>query len=155
MALKKKQSMSNVAYIVKEILDRMGFREVLVNEETLGERVRIDLKLACGRDLIGEGGEILASFQHIARRIVSRRVTLAPVIDIDVNGYKKMRESVLRDFALDVRERAMLGGKTIELEPMPPFDRRVIHITLAQFSDVSTESAGEGRSRYVTIRPQP
>lgn len=146
--------MSNVAYIIKEIVDRMGLEGALISEEVCGERVRVDLKLLYGRDLIGERGETLTSFQHIARRIVARRIPLAPIIDIDVNGYKKMRENVLRDFALDMRERVRLGGKTIELDPMPPFDRRIIHITLANFSDVATESSGEGRNRCVVVRPQ-
>ena len=66
-----------------------------------------------------------------------------------------MREDVLRDFARDVGSKVRAERKVMELDPMPSFDRRVVHLTLADFSDLTTESMGEGDRRYIVVRPYP
>jgi len=77
------------------------------------------------------------------------------IIDIDINGYKRMREELLRDFAMDIAKSVREKRKSVELEPMPPFDRRIVHLTLANLSDVTSESMGEGEHRYIVVRPYP
>lgn len=144
-----------IATIIKEFLDYAGFTDAEVVERNLGDRIKVDIQSQNGRDLIGEKGEALSSLQHVIRRIVVKRLGGAVALDIDINGYKKMRESILSDFAKDMRERVRLCGRAIELDPMPSFDRRIIHLTLANFSDVSTESVGEGRDRFIVVHPRP
>lgn len=77
------------------------------------------------------------------------------VIDVDINNYKRMREDLLKDFAIDIAETVREKKKTIELDPMSSFDRRIIHLALSNFSDVTTESTGEGERRYIVVRPHP
>lgn len=147
--------MEKVSETIKELLVRMGFNDTKVVEQDLGSRVKVDIQTDDGRELIGEKGLILSAFQHIVRRIINHNVVTPVVLDIDVNGYKKMREGVLREFAQEIREKVNLRGGAVELDPMPPFDRRVVHLALADFSDVTTESVGEGEERYIIVRPHP
>ncbi len=141
--------------ILKNLLDRMGFLDAEIKEQEAGGRVKVDIRVSEARDLIGERGEILSMFQHIVRRIVAKHIYPPPFIDIDINGYKRMRQDVLADFAKDIGSRVRHEKKAVELDPMPAFDRRVIHLTLASFSDLTTESVGEGDARYVVVRPYP
>lgn len=141
--------------ILKDLLDRMGFLDAEILEQETGGRVKVDIRVSAARDLIGEKGVILSMFQHIVRRIAAKHIFPPPLIDIDVNNYKRMREDVLSDFARDIGARVRLEKKAVELDPMPAFDRRVIHLALANFSDLTTESIGEGDARYVVVRPYP
>lgn len=141
--------------ITKELLGHMGFSDAEVQEEEIQGRVKVSISLTQGRDLIGEGGETLGVLQHLIRRIAVRQIFPPPMIDVDVNGYKKMREDVLKEFAVGVGNRVRTGKKSVELKPMPPFDRRVVHLALAEFSDLTTESLGEGEGRYIVVRPYP
>ena len=105
--------------------------------------------------LIGRRGQTLAALQYIVRILVGRQVkTWTPVV-IDVEGYKQRRYEALRTFARQMAERVKARGAPFTLEPMPPYERRIIHLTLANSPDVMTESVGQDEERKVVIRPKP
>jgi spoIIIJ-associated protein len=109
-----------------------------------------------GRDLgvlIGRHGETLNALQFITRLVCSRKLQRRANIVIDVEGYKSRRESTLRRMARQMAERAIRQGRTITLDPMPPNERRIIHITLRDDQNVETESIGMGDQRRITIIP--
>ena len=171
--------------IVKELLEFMGLEVSQIRAEVVDARTKIDIVLPEGRLLIGEKGTTLDMFQHIVRRIAAKKLNPRPnladtietvvlsekeqvflntkninkespgAIDIDVNGYKLMREDLLRDFATDIAERVRGNKKSVELDPMPPADRRIVHLALSNITDVTSESMGEGRQRYIVVRPYP
>lgn len=145
----------DISNIVKEFLDRMGFTDSDVCVESVQGRMRVDIVSSSARELIGEKGADLACFQHVIRKMSGKKMGVPVLLDIDINSYKKMRESVLSDFAKELRERVCSKGSAIELDPMPAYDRRIIHLTLAGFSDVTTQSVGEGYNRYIVVRPYP
>ncbi len=103
--------------------------------------------------LIGRRGETLNALQYITRLIVSRELQRRANIVIDVEDYKARRESTLERLARKMAEQAKRLGKTVTLEPMPPNERRVIHVTLREDNEVETESIGSGDDRKVTIIP--
>jgi spoIIIJ-associated protein len=110
-----------------------------------------------GRDLgalIGRRGETLAALQYITRLIASRDLERRANIVIDVEGYKSRRETMLRRLAKRMAEQAIQRGRTVSLEPMPPHERRIIHLALRDNPNVTTESVGEGEHRKVTIIPR-
>jgi spoIIIJ-associated protein len=110
-----------------------------------------------GRDLgmlIGRRGETLAALQYITRLIASRELQRRANIVIDVEGYKTRREEMLRRLATRMAEQAVQLGRTVALEPMPPYERRIVHLALRDNPQVRTESTGEGEHRKVTIIPQ-
>ncbi len=104
--------------------------------------------------LIGRRGETLAALQYITRLIASRDLERRAHIVVDVEGYKSRRETMLRRLATKMAEQAVQRGKTVSLEPMPPHERRIIHLALRDNPDVTTESVGERDRRKVTIVPR-
>ncbi len=103
--------------------------------------------------LIGRRGETLNALQYITRLIVSREIQRRANIVIDVEGYKSRREDSLRNLAHRMAAQAKRLGRTVALEPMPPNERRIIHIALRDDNTVTTESVGTGDQRKVTIIP--
>ena len=103
--------------------------------------------------LIGKRGETLQSFQFLVNLILAKRESHPRVI-IDVERYKERRNHSLEAMALRVAERVVASGRSFTLEPMPPAERRKIHVTLANHQYVTTESTGNGRSRKVTVMLQ-
>jgi spoIIIJ-associated protein len=104
--------------------------------------------------LIGRKGETLVALQYVANLIVNRKVGEWTRVLIDVGGYRRRREESLEGLAQRVAYRVVQSNRAVTLEPMPPNERRVIHMTLRDNPDVATESTGEGESRKVTILPR-
>ncbi|NWF69487.1 MAG: Jag N-terminal domain-containing protein [Chloroflexi bacterium] len=104
--------------------------------------------------LIGRRGETLAALQYVTRLISSRQLQHRANIIVDVDGYKSRRSQLLRGLALRMAEQAVQQKRTVALEPMPPHERRIIHLTLRDHAQVSTRSVGEGEGRKVTIVPK-
>jgi spoIIIJ-associated protein len=103
--------------------------------------------------LIGRRGETLNALQYITRLITSRELQQRSDVVVDVQGYKTRREDTLRKLAHRMADEARRRGRTMMLEPMSPYERRIIHIALREDETVTTESVGEGDRRRVTIIP--
>lgn len=101
--------------------------------------------------LIGRRGETLAALQYITRLIVGKELRKPLMIVIDVQGHRARRELQLRQLARRMAKQAVERGRMMSLEPMPPNERRIIHIELRDHPQVYTESVGEGDRRKVTI----
>ncbi len=104
--------------------------------------------------LIGRRGQTLASLQYILRLITGHKTdTWVPIV-VDAEGYKQRRIDALKSLAERMADNVKTKGTPFTLEPMPAYERRIIHMTLANDSAVFTESIGEGESRKVVIRPK-
>ncbi len=105
--------------------------------------------------LIGRRGQTLACLQYITRLIVAQEMKApTPTIVIDVNGYKQRRYQTLKALAQNLAEQVTSSGSPFTLEPMPAYERRIIHLTLTDHPDVTTESTGFGEARKVVILPR-
>lgn len=104
--------------------------------------------------LIGRKGETLTALQYITRQIVSKQVSRGISVVIDVEGYRQRRHDQLRRMAQRAAEQVVQRQRPMALEPMPPDERRIIHIELRDHAQVRTESVGEGPKRKVTIVPK-
>jgi spoIIIJ-associated protein len=104
--------------------------------------------------LIGKRSETLNALQYIARLIVSKELGENVTLVIDVEGYRIRRERQLRQLAHRMAEQAIKTGRKQTLEPMPPNERRIIHMELRDDESVTTESFGEEPHRKVTIIPK-
>ena len=103
--------------------------------------------------LIGRRGDTLASLQYLVNLVVGRKLKAKAGFGVDVAGYRRRREESLRSLALHMAERVRATKQLMTLEPMPPNERRIVHLALAQDATVITESIGEGENRKVVIRP--
>lgn len=104
--------------------------------------------------LIGRRGETLNALQYITRLISSRELQHRANIVVDAAGYKAKRSRMLHDLALRMADQATRSNRVVALEPMPPYERRIVHMALRNRSDVQTRSVGEGSGRKVTIIPK-
>jgi len=104
--------------------------------------------------LIGRRGQTLATLQYMLRLIVSHQTKVWTPIVIDVEGYKQRRSEALQALAIRMAEQVRTRGTPFTLEPMPAYERRIIHVALADHPDVTTESTGEGDLRKVVILPE-
>ncbi|MGD2077823.1 MAG: RNA-binding cell elongation regulator Jag/EloR [Chloroflexota bacterium] len=145
--------------IITELLENMDVEaSVTVNEtdpdDLTGEiRSIIDVR---GQDmgvLIGPRGETLNALQYVARIMVGHQLRRRTKFIVDVEGYRARREKSLASLANRMADKAVRAGRPMTLEPMPPNERRIIHLTLRQDDRVYTESTGEGKRRKVRIYP--
>jgi len=104
--------------------------------------------------LIGRKGETLRSLQFMVRFLVSRKTGERANLSVDVEGYDDRRRQSLSSLANRVAQRVVKTGRSIELEPMNPRERRLVHITLSENGNVCTESTGTGEGRRVVILPR-
>lgn len=103
--------------------------------------------------LIGRRGEHLSHIQYLVNLMVNRKLDTWSRVILDVEGYRSRREESLIGLAERVARQVGRSGRPVTLEPMPPNERRVIHLTLRSHPDVGTESSGEGNERRITILP--
>lgn len=109
------------------------------------------------RLLIGNRGSSLDALNHIIRHIVYKRIgegSKLPQFLIDVNNYRGRRVEELICNAKSIAERAKLFRHEVEMLPMPPYERMVVHAHFADNPDITTQSHGEGKFRRVVIRYQ-
>jgi len=105
--------------------------------------------------MIGNRGRHLDSLQFILQIILGRK--LGEEVDfrvfVDVGGYRKEKDEKLEQMALEKADNARILGEAIELPPMKPSDRRIVHLALLKFKDITSESIGEGMERRIVITP--
>jgi spoIIIJ-associated protein len=146
--------------IVEDLLDYMGFPgevDVLRAGKENGTPTLV-LAVIDGESmgaLIGRRGETLQAFQFITQLLVNRRVGHWTRVLLDIEGYRSRRERYLKDTALRAAEKAMRFREPIELDPMIPSERRIVHMALASHEFVTTHSEGEGDNRRVIVEPTP
>jgi len=147
--------------VLSGLLERMGFQvEVMETEPPVpaapssGTVVAFDIR---GDDLgvlIGRRGQTLSSLQYLINLMVNRHLQDPAVIVVDVEGYRARRYQSLRGLAQRMADRVRSSGQPVTLEPMNAAERRIIHMALQDYRDVTTQSVGEGDSRKVSIVPR-
>lgn len=156
---------SDIAEVAKDVLERlltlMGVAGSIVPQDqpiVEGEEATTSIVFNIkGEDLgilIGRRGQTLACLQHMVRLIVGHQTKAWVPIIIDIEGYKQRRYQALQIFARRMAEQVKAKEEPFTLEPMSAYERRIIHLTLADHPDVITESIGEGEARKVVILPK-
>lgn len=102
--------------------------------------------------LIGRRGDTLKALQFLVKYLVSQKLDANVNMLVDVEGYQDRRYQSLMSMARRVAQRVADSGRPITLEPMPPNERRIVHIALADHHRVTTESTGSGSSRQVVVQ---
>lgn len=129
--------------------------EVVVKDDEDTGMVWFSIRTSEPELFIGRNGETLQAWNHIVRKMIEKQLTGAETfteILIDVNDYQKKIVDNLKTVAHMMAERARFFKSSVDVEPMSPYERKIIHSYLANKSDVTTESAGEGRDRHVVIK---
>ena len=142
--------------VIQTLLDHLDADVVLTLKQVHNEDLDGPIFEIEGDDaglLIGRKGETLKTLQFLVRYIVSHRLDERVNLMVDVEGYQQRRYQSLENMARRVARRVSDTGRSITLEPMPPNERRIVHIALSDHPGVTTESTGFGDSRQVTVEP--
>lgn len=150
----------SIQTFIQELLDASGIsiEKIEAVEQGAMEGVKYMLYTDESHLLIGKDGETLRALNHIFKKAVQKKQGFSEdenprkVYSIDINGYKAKRDSELKNKALMLAERARFFKSAIEMDPMNPYDRMVVHSVFAEIPDITTESTGFGMSRRVVIK---
>jgi spoIIIJ-associated protein len=139
-----------VAY-VKTLLGLMGFKAQVVVGSREPKRLGIDVETDKSAVLIGKQGKTLEAFQFICNLAASRLGAEGPRVIIDTQDYRSRRERSLEHMAAQAAERVRRSRESELLEPLNPFERRIVHTAIARRGDVETESEGDGLYKRIRV----
>lgn len=141
------------------ILERMGIESTIEIKE---EDDRVVLDVQCSDEdnvqrVIGRRGLVIDALQHlVAKMLVKARGESKdrgkPVV-VDAGGYRQRHIERLEGLATRMAEKARASGQPVDLNPMSPYDRRIVHMALAEVEGVETRSEGEGDLRHIVVVP--
>lgn len=143
-----------VADFIDELLAKMDI-DAIAEPHPRGTHMYVDIVDGPEDDmalLIGRHGQTLEAIQELARMAVGRHLDQRIRVIVDVEDYRKRREAQLEERAREVAERVATEGGEEELEPMNPYERKLVHDAVAEVPGVETSSRGVEPSRFVVIR---
>ena len=146
---------NNATEYLKSILVGMGFTDVSVTAREAAEDVYFEI--TCGEDygnIIGRRGETLDALQYLTRLFVNRANDNNKRVALNVGDYRARREETLRALAKRQAQRVLKYGRSSSLEPMNPYERRIIHTAIQEIEGVTSHSVGEGDRRRVVVTPE-
>jgi len=150
----------------EEELEPAELLEELLEEVTAGLGLEVEVEVEesagvlrgwiVGDDVglfIGRRGQTIDAVQHLAQRIVFPDGPAPVRVEVDADGYRERRAELLRADADDAAEEALRDDRAIELEPMPPSERRIVHEYLRDRGGVQTHSEGDEPKRFLVVSP--
>ena len=141
---------SDIAAFVQSVVTAMGLTLTTTVEET-GEGTRINLEGEDGGVLIRRGGEGLQALQHVVATTYRRQLGDDNRIVIDCNGFRRDKDAELKQMALFMAGKARSSGMPQEMGPLNPYERRIVHLAIAEETDVTSESIGDAFMKTVII----
>ena len=144
-------SMETVTEFLTRVIDAAGVDATLEMAEHEDE---ISVKIV-GSDvgtLIGRHGETLYAIQYLSNLILNQHRDEYIRVSLDIEDYKKNRQEKLESIARRAADRVMKYKRPVSLDPMPSFERKIVHSALQEYEQLDTTSSGEEPRRYVVIR---
>jgi spoIIIJ-associated protein len=141
---------TDIAAFVQNVVTSMGLALTAAVEES-PEATRINLEGDDGGVLIRRGGEGLQALQHVVATTFRKQLGDDNRIVIDCNGFRRDKDAELRQMALFMAGKARSSGLAQEMGPLNPYERRIVHLAVAEESDVTSESIGDAFMKTVII----
>jgi spoIIIJ-associated protein len=141
---------TEIATFVQNVVTAMGATLTATIEET-PEATRINLEGEDGGVLIRRGGEGLQALQHLVATAFRKQLGDDNRIVIDCNGFRRDKDAELRQMAKFMADRARSTGAAQEMGPLNPYERRIVHLAIAEDPQVSSESIGDAFMKTVII----
>ena len=139
--------------ILIKVLELMDERAEVLRTQGDPESVELEIKGDGSGILIGRHGQTLDALEYLVNRIVARRIRDAAPVVLETESYRARRRQQLHRMALSMGERAKRDHRPMTLDPMPPRDRRVVHLALKDDPMLTTRSSGDGFLRSIEIVP--
>lgn len=151
VSIKKNKEASSVRTFLEDIISKMNvIAEVELNEDE--ENIFVNIKGEEVGILIGRRGETLDSIQYLTSLVANRKSDKHKRVVLDIECYRQKREEALERLADKLATRVIKFKKSITLEPMTPYERRIIHASLQNNTYVDTYSVGEEPYRKIIIK---
>lgn len=154
LPLEKTNNYTETANYIKSMVLALGMEKCEVTEMSNEEEIYFELD--CGDDygiIIGKRGETLDALQYLARMVANKGRQSYKRVSINVGNYRAKREETLKSLAHKTALRAVRQGRSISLEPMNPYERRVIHTAVQDIEGATSHSVGSDLDRRVVIAP--
>jgi len=146
----KEDISSTPEVVLHEILSHMGL-EAEIESQIINGSVHLTVSSDNPGILIGKHGQTLNAVEYLLNCILNRSSLVKKKVFVDAEGYRERREQMLTDLAYRAAAKVKQTHQEIVLDPMPPRDRRIIHVTLQSDEDIRTHSRGEGMMRRVAV----
>lgn len=141
------------AQLLRDVITHIGVEaEVVVRSAEEG--LVLEITGDTSGILIGRHGQMLDALEYIVNRVLLRDDDHAPRVVVDANQYRSRRRASLEELGQRMAQQAKRKGKPIMLNPMPPQDRRIVHLALQGDTSLTTRSTGSGFLRRLVIIPQ-
>ncbi len=146
-----KKAKAQIEKFLKEFTNIIGKEINYQIKEQDGNTIYIEIKGEEAKFLIGYRGEVLNAIQTILVAVAGKNITEKIHVNVDILGYREKRKKVLEDLAQRVANSVIKNRKSVTLEPMTAYERKIIHTILQTNAKVKTESIGEGEHRRIVI----
>jgi len=145
---------SDAERILLGMLTNMGLKSNIKNIDESEAKLYIELESGLDSGLlIGKKGKTLEALQFLLNLMINSETGSEKKIILDIEGYRDKREQALKTLAQDVASKVIRTGKSWVLEPMNPFERRLVHLSLQEDKRVFTKSEGQGVYRKIRVSP--
>ena len=152
----REESEENLLTAAREILENLLEKmqeKATVSVEVEDDRISLRIETDDAGLLIGKQGQTLDALQYLVTKMLAKRSRRKVRIAIDVESYRARHNEALALLAQKYGEKVKKSGKSITLNPMNPYDRRIVHMALQEDKDLKTTSRGEGLYKKVIISP--
>lgn len=149
----EKTSQQGIEELARGIVQHLGWELSVHVDELEDGTIRVELSGEDRDIVLCDRAEVLEALQHLMNRSFGRDIRESPRILVDCDGYRARKEAELREIALRVSDRVRRTGERAELGLMNPYERRIVHLAVAETEGVRTESAGDGVMKRVIIHP--
>jgi len=141
---------AEITAFVQDVIDAMGL-DLTVSAEDMADGVRININGEDGNVLIRRQGETLAALQHVVSAVFRHESTEGRRLVVDCMGYRQGKDSELHQMALFLAGKAKDSGLAQEVGPLNPYERRIVHLAVAEVPSVTSESIGDAFEKTVII----
>ena len=138
---------------LKQIAEDMKIDDLTIDTVQDGKYVTLRLESKKAAVLIGKRGQTLNALQQLSQLVANKYSNQFLMIQLDVENYRERRQESLEQLAERMADKAIRTGKKVEFEPMPSYERKVIHHALSRRLDIETVSVGTDPNRYLVIEP--
>lgn len=138
---------------IRSIAEAIDIQDLQFEQEVDGKYVLLKMQSEQAARLIGKRGQTLNSIQQLAQLVLNKYAKTFMVLKLDVEDYRERRQASLEQLAERMADKAIRTNSKVKFEPMPSYERKIIHNALAHRLDIETYSEGEEPHRYLVIEP--
>ncbi|WP_313236566.1 RNA-binding cell elongation regulator Jag/EloR [Sporosarcina ureae] len=148
----EKDAIEETKQYIEDMAKEMGIEDLVITYETKGKYINFQLESEKAAFLIGKRGQTLNAIQQLAQLVANKVTKQFKIVRIDVADYRERREQSLEQLADRMADRAVRTKRQVALEPMPSYERKVIHNALSLRLDIETFSEGKDPYRHIVIK---